>query len=131
MSIASLGPMVVFPTDEELDRELERRRLLDEKQRSSPVLSAGIEQGGPGTATDQGAKHTAQQVVDFLKRVRSNQSSSESPTKPRPNPAPVESLEAFRLRKSQLRQRGLTAYHKQLNFEQDQAKLGLHTQRRI
>lgn len=131
MSIASLGPMVVFPTDEELDRELERRRLLDEKQRSSPVLSASIEQGGPGSATDQGAKHTAQQVVDFLKRVRSDRSPSGSPSQQRPPSASIESLESFRQRKSRLRQRGLLAYHQQLNFEQDQATRGLHIQRRL
>lgn len=126
MSIASLGPMVVFPTDEELDRELERRRLSDEKQRSGPVADSRLAQGGLGSATDQDAERTAKQVVNFLKRVKAAQAPQPTLTA---KPAPVESLEAHRRKRNQLRQRGLSAYKKLVEFEETLATCGLHIEK--
>lgn len=128
MDIKSLGPMLVVPGDEELDKELERRRIQDEKARAGPVTTSEMGQGGPGSATDDDQGGAALRLEEFLERLRKgkDQTQNEAVTPPK-----VESLEAFGKRKDQIRQKAIGAYRHQLEFDQTLGMKGLQYQKKV
>ncbi|MCB0367755.1 MAG: hypothetical protein KDD68_20295 [Bdellovibrionales bacterium] len=128
MDIASLGPMVVVPADEELDRELEYRRLKEEKSRTGPVTVADMGDGGPGTSTDQDGGGAAARLADFLKQFQGDKSDRKST---RRSAGKIESLEAHRKRRDQVRQKAIAAYQYQLQFEEHQATRGLQLKKSV
>ncbi|MCB0386714.1 MAG: hypothetical protein KDD43_15075 [Bdellovibrionales bacterium] len=127
MDIASLGPMVVVPADEELDRELEYRRLKEEKSRTGPVANTDLG-GGLGSATDEGDREAAHRLADFLKQFQTDKSGRKSARKAS---GKVESLAAHRKRRDQVRRRAISAYQYQLQFEENLTTRGLHLKKSV
>jgi len=70
VDIKSLGPMVVVPGDEELDRELEYRRVTNERAKVGSVAFPKLGKGGVGSATDDKRGGVSGRLATFLKQFK-------------------------------------------------------------
>ena len=118
MEIKSLGPMVAVFGDEELDRELERRRLRDKKIKAGPVDPSELgKEGGMGSATDSEHGGAAIRLATFLKQFPKGKGEKQKSQAGHGAKRSVEPRDLSLRQKDQRRKKALAAYRYQTEFE--------------
>ena len=135
MEIKSLGPMVALPSDEELDKELERRHLRDEKTKVEPVAlsvwgerkgssAADGEQGEGSSAADGEQGEVASRLATFLQQFQKDRGIDQHQAGQKADNMAIQDL--LIQRENQRRKKVLLAYQYQIEFEEKISLEGCH-----